>query len=102
MRGGYLIIDFNGENIIETGAGTDTSVTIPGLYDKIEGNYGKPVLIENLSCEGKEVPAQFVAPYVEGGNYVFSTSTPREEGKTAMVAIYVTNEDKVNAVPTVG
>lgn len=65
-KGGYLIVDLKG-NDIATLAGE----VIPGIYETLEGNYGKPVLVSGIVVDGVEKPDVFVSVRLfEGGFYL--------------------------------
>lgn len=49
LNGGYKIIDFKGVNLTFEG-----SVTIDGIYEAIESNYGKRVVFSGFSIDGVE------------------------------------------------
>lgn len=51
MRGGYKLIDLSG---IVNQVATPGGVVIPGVYDAIENNVGKPVIVHGLG-EIKEI-----------------------------------------------
>lgn len=63
MRGGYKIIDLQNINI------TTTEVTIDNLYESIESNYRKPLLLNNLVINGSELPNVYVYAIVDNTNY---------------------------------
>lgn len=63
MRGGYKIIDLQNKNI------TTTEVTIDNLYESIESNYRKPLLLSNLVVNGAELPDVYVYAVVDTANY---------------------------------
>lgn len=63
MRGGYKIIDLQNKNI------TTTEVTIDNLYESIESNYRKPLLLSNLVIDGKELANIYVYAIVDGTDY---------------------------------
>lgn len=61
IRGGYQIIDLEGVAL------TVDQVTIPGLYEVLEGNNGKPILISGVNIGGKKLPDIFAAQTTESG-----------------------------------
>lgn len=65
MKGGYQIIDFRG---VDFTVGTATKVD--GVYERIEGNYNKALLIENFSIGGVEQNATWVVETTNSANYV--------------------------------
>lgn len=64
LKGGYQIIDLKGENL------TENAVTIPGIYDSIEGNYHKPLLLSGIVIGGIERPDVYTSASVNSSNYV--------------------------------
>lgn len=81
MRGGYHIIDFQDVNIH-----TDDGATVIGLYESLEQNHRKTVLLSGVTIDGVEKPNCFIECEVSGSDFTFSAY-----GKT----FTVTNEDKV-------
>lgn len=78
-KGGYQIIDL-------TGATAGDPVTIGGIYNKIKGNNGKPILVkandgQRVFAQVKEVDGNLVTTYLSA------------EGK--IVKVVVTNADSV-------
>lgn len=82
MKGGYKLINFKGVALTTGG----DPVTIDGIYDAIENNYGKAELLAGLNIGGVEKPETYAAHTVSSGDYVFST----EYG-----TITVTSDDEV-------
>ena len=78
-KGGYQILDL-------TGATAGDPVTITGIYDKIAGNNGKPILVK--ANDGQRVFAQAKK---SSTNYVLTYLSA--EGK--IVKVVVTNADSV-------
>lgn len=67
MYGGYKIIDLQNKSI--TGTGT----VIAGVYEALEGNYGKAILVENCNINGEErTPSAFVVPKIVDDKYQFT------------------------------
>lgn len=64
---------------------------LDGIYDKIEGNNMKPILLDGIVIDGVEKPAVYTEAIVSGSNYVFKVY-----GKT----ITITDTDAVNVVNT--
>lgn len=56
MIGGYQIISLKNINL-ESG----TPVTIPGVWDALEGNYRKPILLSGIQIANVEYPDCYVA-----------------------------------------
>lgn len=67
MKGGYQIIDLR-----ETNFTAATAVTIPGVYEQIEGNYNKPLLLEGFSIGDIEYNATWVNKTVDSTNFKLS------------------------------
>lgn len=65
-KGGYQIIDFKNQNL------TTTATVIDGIYDSIEGNNRKSLLLSNLIIDGTECADTFATASVSGSNYVLS------------------------------
>lgn len=80
-RGGYKIIDFRDVNIT-----TGTGATVSGIYESIEKNHRKAILISGITIDNVEKPDCFVDCEVSGSNYTFTAY-----GKT----FTITAEDKV-------
>lgn len=86
MRGGYKIINF--KNVpLETGGAT---MMIEGLYNEIESNFNKPLLISGLNIDNIEINEIYVNPISLGGTYRF----PLNNNKS----IIVTDTDAVSVV----
>lgn len=84
-KGGYLILDLK-DKVIDD----DNGVTIPGVYETLEGNYGKPVLCCGFNFnDEEEIGAQYVAPRVDGTDFVFTIGE---------YVVIIDNDDLVKAV----
>lgn len=84
-KGGYQILDLKGLKIDD-----ENGVTIPGAYERLEGNWGKPVLCCGFNYDDEEeIGAQFVAPRVVSTDYVFTIGE---------YVVTITDEDLVTAV----
>lgn len=87
IKGGYKLIDFKDVNIV-----ADTPTTITGVYNAIENNYRKPLLITGLTIDGVEKEDTFIN---------FEHSENLFNGLLGMIAnneilfISVTNEDSI-------
>lgn len=64
--GGYQILDFSGFPIT-----TGTPVTVPGVYDKIEGTH-KVCLVSGVVLDTVECHDAFVTPVVNASDFTFS------------------------------
>lgn len=63
LKGGYKIIDLKNNDLT-------SSNTIDGVYDAIEGNYGKPILLSGIVIDGVEKDDIFVNIEVSGSDYI--------------------------------
>lgn len=81
LKGGYHIVDFRDVNIT-----TGTGVTVAGVYESIEENHRKAILISGVTIDGVEKPDCFVDCEIADSNYTFTAY-----GKT----FTVTNADLV-------
>lgn len=72
MKGGYLIINLQGNAIT-----ANTSFTVNGIYNRLEGNYGKAILLTNYIRDGIEQPDVFASCHIEntGIRLLFGSST---------------------------
>lgn len=64
-KGGYKIIDFKDKNLT-------SSPTIDGIYDSIENNYRKPLLLSGLVIGGVEKASVFAIATLSSTSFVFS------------------------------
>lgn len=60
-KGGYHIVDFKGGDI--------NGGTIKGLYESLEGSYGKAILVAGLITSGDSIREQFANVILDGANY---------------------------------
>lgn len=67
LKGGYKIIDFKDNNLT-----TETPVVITGIYNDIENNYRKPLLISGITIDGVEKPDCFIACTHAENSYSFT------------------------------
>ena len=81
IRGGYHVLDFKDKNV------TTTGVTIPEIYEGIEGSYRKAILASGITLNGVEQRDTFVDPVHSDNSYTFVAY-----GKT----FTVTKEDTVS------
>lgn len=65
-KGGYQIVDFMNENLTADG------VVIPDVYETIEGNYNKALLLSGLVIGGAEKADVYAPAIVNGGDYTFA------------------------------
>lgn len=84
MRGGYQMLDFRGISI------SSTAVTIDGVYETIEGNYYKPLLLCGINIGGVDKNDIFVELSTSNSNYTFDVYggiiTITKENKVTFVA----------------
>ena len=81
-KGGYKIIDLKNVEL------NDDAVTIDGIYEAIEGNYKKALLLTGLCIDGVEYAGAFTTASVDDGNYIMMVY-----GYT----ITITDDDEVTA-----
>ena len=86
MNTGYQIIDLKNNSL------SSTPVTITGIYDGIESNYRKALLLANIVIDSVEKANVFSYADVDSTNYVFTVY-----GGT----ITVTDEDAVTYAASV-
>ena len=65
LKGGYKIIDLKGVDV------TKSTLMIKGIYESIESNYGKPLLISGIVIDGVEKDDVFVQATLNGTTYEF-------------------------------
>lgn len=63
VKGGYKIINLKDTNLV---TGSD-AVTIKGIYESIEDNYRKPLLLSGIVIDGVEKADMYVSFYVNEG-----------------------------------
>lgn len=80
-KGGYQVLDFKGLKL------SKEEVTIPGIYEKIKGNYGKRFVVSGLVFENNILPDMTVEVNVA------DTATFTVYGYT----VSITNADVVTA-----
>lgn len=90
MRGGYKLIDMKGLDIH-----ADSTVKIEGIYDKIEGNYGKPLLFHGLLHNDIEMEDTWINMLAVPNLYLGSLII-REGSNTIQVIFSITDEDMVS------
>lgn len=81
LKGGYKIIDLKGVTIASEGG-----TTIAGIYNAIENNYRKPLLLSGVVIDGVEKADVFIEVTTTNSNFTFTAY-----GKTYTV----TNADLV-------
>lgn len=64
MRGGYQIIDLKNRNLTTT-----TTANIKGIYNSIESNYRKPILLSGIVIDSVEKADTFVTLVHNGSRY---------------------------------
>ena len=88
MNGGYKIIDLKDKNFIIGGSG----ITVPGIYEKIESNNRKVILLSGITISDVEKPDRFVTFGIESGDYVAVISI---SGYADVLKITVTSDDLI-------
>lgn len=87
LKGGYQILDFKNVSLAD-----GTAKTIPGVYDTLEGNYDKAVMLSGLQIGSATYPAIMPIVEISGTNYVITLA--------GIGTITITSEDSVTlAVP---
>lgn len=66
MNGGYHILSLKNINIIPSG----DSVIVPGIYESLEGNYRKPILLSGIVLSGVERSDRYVEFVMSGTSYL--------------------------------
>lgn len=89
MRGGYKIIDLSGIDIH-----TDSTTVVKGVYERIEGNYGKPLLIHGLIHNDIAMEDIWLNMLPVPGFYM-GTFVIREGSNTIQIIININSEDSV-------
>lgn len=84
MRGGYQMIDLKNKSL------STTEVEIPGVYEAIEGNYRKPILLHNINLGGTEKADAYV-------DFTLSSTTYSATVYGGTIAI--TEDDEVTYTP---
>lgn len=82
LNGGYKIIDFQDNNLT-----TETPVVITGIYDSLENNNRKAIMVSGITIDGVHKNDCFVDCSVDNSSYTFTAY-----GKT----FTITNEDSVS------
>lgn len=82
MRGGYQLINLKDKNIV-----TGSTATIKGIYNQIENNHRKNMILTGITIDGVEYADCSICPTLNGSNYTFTAW-----GKTYTV----TDTDKVS------
>lgn len=67
-KGGYIIVSLALLDIASSGATKE----VKGIYEKLEGSYGKPILLTDIVLDGVEKHDIFVMAEVVGTNYVIN------------------------------
>lgn len=67
LKGGFVYLSLENKNIASGG-----NATIAGIYDKLEGNYGKAVMLGDIKLDNVEMSAQVPSCVVSNSNYVLT------------------------------
>lgn len=89
MRGGYKIIDMKGIDIH-----ADSTTKIEGIYERIEGNYGKPLLFHGLIHNDIDMEDIWLNMLPVPGFYM-GTFVIREGSNTIQIIINIDSGDNV-------
>lgn len=93
VKGGYKIINFKGVNITTDNS---TTTTIKGVYEALEENYGKPILISGLKNDTVEINEFYSKFDVSGDDFVSVIgANPIDETSTEYKILTVDDEDGV-------
>lgn len=85
MKGGYLIINLNGESFT-----SGVATTIAGITAKVTNIYNKPTLVSGLVV-GDVVYPDFFAPFVENSDIYETTVTMGDD----TITISINDDDEV-------
>lgn len=66
-KGGYQIIDLHDVSFT-----SGVPMMVPGIHDRIEGSYRKPILLSGLTIGGVEYPDTYVEMNVNESAYMSS------------------------------
>lgn len=89
LKGGYQIIDLGNRNFHHL-----VGITIPGIYDKIEGTR-KPILLSGFKYADVEFKDMFVNFTVSGSNFVATVYPVFFDGANNYLNISVNSNDVV-------
>lgn len=69
FKGGYHIVDFKNSKF-----STETSTNIiNGIYESIEGSYGKPLVLTGLNFNAHEYKDAFISVRIEESKYIIDS-----------------------------
>lgn len=95
-KGGYTIIDLQNVAITTGGKG----VTIKGVFDRIEGNYNKRLVLSGLNLDGTEYDDMEIVVNVVSDDFQAIINTIVGDGKVDFYVLNVTDEDLVTVEKT--
>lgn len=87
LRGGYHIVDFKDSKFTSE---TSTNI-IDGVYESIEGSYGKPLVLTGLNFNSEEYKDTFISVRIEESKYIIDSLYG--------LKITIDNTDSVNVEP---
>lgn len=73
LKGGYKIIDLKDVNLITD----EAAVKIDGIYEAIEGNYRKPLLVSGLTIDGVEKADFFAIATISDSSFEIKYDTKK-------------------------
>lgn len=65
LKGGYHILDLHSTPFTTANS---TNINIPGIYESIEGSYGKPILLSGYMFDAVEYGDIYVMPQLGSDN----------------------------------
>lgn len=86
LKGGFLCLSLENKNIA-----SGSNITLEGIYDKLEGNYGKAVMLGDIKLDNVEMSAQLASCVVSGSNYILTFVAD-----TSAYVLTVDDTDKVS------
>lgn len=89
---GFLNINLEDKAIT---VGSQTAVTVPGVYEAIEGNYRRPVIVHGLKIGSSERPAQIVNFKVSSTDFVGTLSVEATATGCDIYTLKVDDDDGV-------
>lgn len=86
FKGGYHIVDFKNSKFTTE----KTTNIINGVYESIEGSYGKPLVLTGLNLNSKEYKDAFISVRIQESKYIIDSLYG--------LKITIDNTDAVNVV----
>ncbi len=69
LKGGYQIVDLKSVPLTYIEDTPSNSFIVEGVYEQIEGNYGKPLLLSGFVLNGTSYPDQWIKTTMVGSDY---------------------------------